>query len=181
MTAVKTKTPETKVRLELPDIAQKLKQLTLPDVDAVIGIATGGVAFATMVAFWLEKPLHLIHLNYRDENNKPRHAKPKLLEPFDINSTTFNKGFEVENPTNSFATKMTADFQPRIYPLVKPTDDSAKHILLVDDVSVSGATLETAKSLLPNCQITSLVIKGKADFVLYPDVHACILLPWRDS
>lgn len=148
-----------KLRLELPDIAQKLKSLTLPEVDALVGIATGGVAFATMVAFWLEKPLHVIHLNYRDEANQPRYAKPKLLKPFDVNSTTFSKG---------------------IHPLVTPTDNFAKHILLVDDVSVTGATLETAKNFLPNFQVTTLVIKGKADFVLYPDVRACILLPWRD-
>jgi uncharacterized protein len=141
---------ETKVRLELPDIAHKLKSLTLPDVDAVVGIATGGVAFASIVAFWLEKPLCIIHLNYRDENNQPRHEKPTLLTPFDINATTFN------------------------------TENSRGHILLVDDVSVTGATLETAKKLSPDFQITSLVIKGKADFVLYPDVRACILLPWRD-
>jgi uncharacterized protein len=155
-------TVENKIKLELPDIAQKLKSLTLPDVDAVVGIATGGVAFASIVAFWLEKPLHVIHLNYRDETNKPRHAQPKLLKPFELNSNTFNKGI---NPLANG----------------EPTEDSSKHILLVDDVSVSGATLETAKNLLPNFQTTTLVIKGKADFVLYPDVHACILLPWRDA
>jgi uncharacterized protein len=154
-------TIETKVRLELPDIAQKLKSLTLPDVDAVVGIATGGVAFASIVAFWLEKPLHVIHLNYRDESNKPRYQQPKLLKPFDVNPTTFNKGLQ---------------------PLAdgEPMENSSKHILIVDDVSVSGATLETAKNLLPDFQFTTLVIKGKADFVLYPDVRACILLPWRD-
>jgi uncharacterized protein len=140
---------ETKVRLELPDIARKLKGLTLPDVDAVIGIATGGVAFATMVAFWLEKPLHIIHLNYRDEYNKPRHSQPTLLKPFVI---------DAENSPDALA----------------------RHVLLVDDVSVTGATLETAKRLLPDFQITSLVIKGKADFALYPEVRSCILLPWRD-
>jgi uncharacterized protein len=157
MTSLETKP---KVRLELPDIARKLKSLTLPDVDAVVGIATGGVAFASIVAFWLEKPLHVIHLNYRDENNKPRHAKPTLLRPFDIDSTTF-KG---------------------IHPLAngEPTEDSSRHVLLVDDVSVSGATLEAARNLLAHFQTTTLVIKGKADFVLYPDVPSCILLPWRD-
>jgi hypoxanthine phosphoribosyltransferase len=152
---------ETKVRLELPDIAQKLKSLTLPDVDAVVGVATGGVAFASIVAFWLEKPLHVIHLNYRDENNKPRHAKPTLLKPFELDSTTVNKG---------------------IYPLAngESNETSRKHILLVDDVSVSGATLETAQGFLKGFQTTTFVIKGKADFVLYSDVSACILLPWRD-
>ena len=153
-------TQETKVKLELPDIAHKLKSLTLPDVDAVVGIATGGVAFATMVAFWLEKPLYVIHLNYRDEDNKPRYKEPTLLKSFEINPDTFNK-----DPLASS----------------EPTENSRKHLLLVDDVSVSGATLETAKSLLPDFQVTSLVIKGKADFALYPDVRACILLPWRDS
>jgi uncharacterized protein len=171
---------ETKVKLELPDIAHRLKGLTLPDVDDVIGIATGGVAFATMVAFWLEKPLHIIHLNYRDESNKPRHQQPELLKPFVFDFTTFNKGFQVENPVNRFAKEVLADFQPGIQPLVTPSDNVAKHILLVDDVSVTGATLETAEKLLPNFQVTTLVIKGKADFVLYPDVRACILLPWRD-
>jgi uncharacterized protein len=151
-----------KVILELPDISQKLKALTLPSVDAVVGIATGGIAFASIVAFWLEKPLHVIHLNYRDENNKPRHANPTLLKPFVIDFSSFNKG---------------------MYPLAngEGTEPPSKHILLVDDVSVSGATLETAKYLLSDFQTTTLVIKGKADFVLYPDVQACILLPWRDS
>lgn len=169
MTALE-KTAETKVRLELPDIAHKLKSLTLPKVDAVVGIATGGVAFATMVAFWLEKPLHIIYLNYRDEANKPRHEKPKLLKPFEIDSNTFNKGLPLDAAQGK-------------HPLANSelAEDSSKHILLVDDVSVSGATLETAKQLLPNFQITTLVIKGKADFVLYPDVRACILLPWRDA
>ncbi|MGL4611510.1 MAG: phosphoribosyltransferase family protein [Trueperaceae bacterium] len=151
---------ETKVKLELPDIARKLKRLSLPAVEAVIGVATGGIAFATMVAFWLEKPLHILHLNYRDENNKPCYEKPKLLEPFDIGPTTFNKGLQ---------------------PLVTPTENSSHHLLLVDDVSVTGKTLETAKNLLASFQITSLVIKGKADVVLYPEIHSCILLPWRDA
>jgi uncharacterized protein len=145
------------VKLELPDIARKLKQLNLPKVDAVIGIATGGVAFATMVAFWLEKPLHIIHLNYRDDTNQPRYVKPTLLKAFTVDAITF-----------------TPD-------AITFTPDTAPHILLVDDVSVSGATLEAAKHLLPNVGVTTLVIKGKADFVLYPEVGSCILLPWRDT
>jgi uncharacterized protein len=146
---------ETKVKLELPDMARRLKNTVFPEIDVVVGIATGGVAFAAMVAFWLEKPLHIIYLNYRDDHNKPRHEKPKLLKSFDANFT---------------ATK----------PLATAANGSAKRILLVDDVSVTGATLETAKALLPACHLTSLVIKGKADIVLYPEVRSCILLPWRD-
>jgi hypoxanthine phosphoribosyltransferase len=149
---------EKKINLELPDIARRLKSLTLPDVEAVVGIATGGVTFAGMVAFWLEKPLHIIHLNYRDEKNHPRYEKPKLLQPFASDSIRLNK----ESQSHVTPTK------------------NAKHLLLVDDVSVSGKTLETAKSFLADFQTTTLVIKGRADFVLYPDIRACILLPWRD-
>ncbi len=164
MSVIQTKSrAETKVNLELPDIARKLKRLSLPDVDAVIGIAAGGVAFATMVAFWLEKPLHIVYLNYRDEKNRPRHAEPKLLKPFKVNFTTLNEGL-----------KPLAKSEPTAKPTV------TAHLLLVDDVSVTGATLETAKTLLPDVQLTTLVIKGKADVVLYPDVRTCILLPWRD-
>lgn len=160
-------TTETKVKLELPDIARRLKRMTLPNVDAVIGIATGGVAFATMVAFWLEKPLHIIHLNYRDDMNRPRYEKPTLLKPFALDSTTFNKGILSKSERE---------------PLAKgeSTEHSGHHLLLVDDVSVTGATLETAKNLLADFHITTLVIKGKADVVLYTDVRSCILLPWRD-
>jgi uncharacterized protein len=172
-----------KVKLGLPDITRKLKSFTLPEVDAVVGIATGGVAFATMVAFWLEKPLHVIHLNYRDKNNRPRHAKPTLLKPFDINPINFNKGINLLANSEPNTTRGSSPLEPRQAEAFdeNPPDNSVPHLLLVDDVSVSGATLETAKNLLPDFQITSLVIKGKADFVLYPDVRACILLPWRDS
>jgi hypoxanthine phosphoribosyltransferase len=155
-------TVETNTRLELPDIARRLKALSLPDVDAVVGIATGGVAFASIVAFWLEKPLHIIHLNYRDENNKPRHQNPTLLKPFDVDTTLFNKGLK------HLASSET-------------TENSRPRLLLVDDVSVTGATLETAKKLLTNFQVTTLVLKGKANVVLYPEVKTCILLPWRDA
>jgi hypoxanthine phosphoribosyltransferase len=157
-----------KLKLELPDIARRLKNAVLPNVDAVVGVATGGVAFASMVAFWLEKPLHIIHLNYRDENNKPRHQQPTLLKPFASNSIIFNKGLPFD----------VAQGEPLANS--KLTDTSANHILLVDDVSVTGATLETARKLLPDYTVTTFVLKGKADLVLYPEVRSCILLPWRD-
>ena len=53
-------------------------------------------------------------------------------------------------------------------------------ILIVDDVSVTGATFRAAKTLLKNHEVTTLALKGQADTVLYPEVTRCILLPWRD-
>lgn len=54
-----------------------------------------------------------------------------------------------------------------------------KRILLVDDVSVSGQTMELAKSLLTGNQITSFTLKGDADLVLYPELTSCVNWPWK--
>lgn len=50
-------------------------------VDGVVGIASGGVVPAAIVAQRLGVGLKIIALNYRDEANEPRHAEPKLLAP----------------------------------------------------------------------------------------------------
>lgn len=60
-------------------------------------------------------------------------------------------------------------------------DPARSRILLVDDVSVTGATLKTATELLQGAQITTLTAKGKADLVLFPEVGACVNWPWAQS
>ena len=55
-----------------------------------------------------------------------------------------------------------------------------RRILLVDDVSVTGATFQAAFSHLKGHSARTLVLKGRADTVLYPEVTRCVLLPWRD-
>ena len=74
--------------------------------------------------------------------------------------------------------------QPRYdYPLIisnlVTTSLKKKNILLVDDVAVSGKTLQVAKQNIVAKQIYTLVIKGKADYVLFPHVATCIDLPWH--
>lgn len=54
-----------------------------------------------------------------------------------------------------------------------------KKILLVDDVSVSGKTMEAAKAQLAGFNVTTLAMKGKADYVLFPDVKECVKWPWK--
>ena len=62
----------------------------------------------------------------------------------------------------------------------KPTSDlSNKRILLVDDVSVSGKTMEAALKQLGDLNIKTLAMKGKADFVLFPEVKDCVKWPWK--
>ncbi|MFI5357909.1 MAG: phosphoribosyltransferase [Opitutales bacterium] len=68
--------------LAFEDIAARLRAWKFPDrIDGVVGIATGGVVPAALVAQHLGVGLKLIALNYRDEANEPRWAEPQLLTP----------------------------------------------------------------------------------------------------
>ena len=131
-----------KVQLSFVEISQRLKQLDLPEMDWVIGIGSGGIVPASLLAHQLSKPLSLLTINYRAEDNTPQHDTPKLL------------------PT-------------------APSLPETSRILLVDDVSVSGQTLAFAKSLLPQPNIVTLVLKGRADYVVFPEIGACVHWPWK--
>lgn len=52
-------------------------------------------------------------------------------------------------------------------------------LLLIDDVSVSGKTLECAKSQLPGRTIHTFVLKGRADYILFPEIKTCVNWPWK--
>ena len=52
-------------------------------------------------------------------------------------------------------------------------------ILLVDDVSVTGRTLDKVKAALSEFKIITLVLKGKADHVLLPHLKTCVTWPWH--
>lgn len=52
-------------------------------------------------------------------------------------------------------------------------------ILLVDDVAVSGQTLAAAKAQLDGYTVITLVLKGKGDYVMFPEVAACVNWPWH--
>ena len=57
-------------------------------------------------------------------------------------------------------------------------DFEGKRVLLVDDRSNSGATLETAKKLLLKAEsVKTLVINGKADYSLFEE--GCFKMPWE--
>ncbi len=130
-----------KVHLEFAEISTRMRQMQLPKVDAVIGIGRGGVVPASMAAHQLGVPLHVLRVNYRDDDNKPRSSAPRLLEAFNF-------------------------------------DFAGLCLLVVDDVSVTGATLNAAREVLVGSSIITLVCKGKADFVLFPEVASCVIWPW---
>jgi hypoxanthine phosphoribosyltransferase len=53
-------------------------------------------------------------------------------------------------------------------------------LLLVDDVAVSGSTLRRVKGLLHGFTVQTFVLKGKADFVLFPAISTCVQWPWAE-
>jgi hypoxanthine phosphoribosyltransferase len=59
--------------------------------------------------------------------------------------------------------------------------EGVRTVLLVDDVAVTGRTLEAARHLLAGCDVTTLVLKGRADHVLFPDIRTCVAWPWYPS
>lgn len=131
------------VPISFKEITWRLSIAELPETDLVIGIGTGGIVPAALAAYRLGVELRIMTLNYRDENNHPRHESPVILQ------------------------------------LPDGTDLSGKKILLVDDVSVSGKTLDAARELLKGLEVKTLTMKGKADFVLFPEVKDCVKWPWK--
>ena len=63
------------------------------------------------------------------------------------------------------------------YPFDLPP--KVNRILLVDDVAVSGKTLAVAKEQLAIPDLTTLVLKGNADIVLFPEIKSCVQWPWN--
>lgn len=61
-----------------------------------------------------------------------------------------------------------------------PENSGGQPVLLVDDASVTGKTLESAKQMLSGCRVTTLVLKGKADYVLFPEIDSCVRWPWSN-
>ncbi len=62
-----------------------------------------------------------------------------------------------------------------------PYFDPGDRILLVDDVAVSGQTLAAVKERLSDFTVTTLVLKGTADLVVFPTIATCVHWPWKPN
>jgi hypoxanthine phosphoribosyltransferase len=131
------------VPLSFKAISERLKELVLPEYDLVIGIGTGGIVPASLIAFHLNTELRVVVLNYRDENNTPLYEDPQVIS------------------------------------LAEDLKQQGKKILLVDDVSVSGKTLQKAREMFGEFDVNTLTMKGKADYVLFPEIKECVRWPWK--
>jgi hypoxanthine phosphoribosyltransferase len=131
-----------KVALDFTTISRALKAFPLPEVDHVVGIATGGIVPASLIAHQINRPLSLIEINYRARDNSPRYPRPVLLS-------------------------------------WQPLPVGGQRILLVDEVSVTGKTMAFAKTFLTEHEVITFALKGKADYVLFPDIESCVNWPWK--
>lgn len=68
--------------------------------------------------------------------------------------------------------------QPRVESGAPAIPPQAR-LLLVDDVCVSGQTLQAARQLLGASRLITVVLKGQADHVLFPEVRGCVTWPWK--
>ena len=130
------------IAIEFCEIGRALKELKLPYFDLVIGIASGGVVPASLVAYKIASDMRIVSINYRGPDNSPCRHEPLLVSEFNL-------------------------------------PEKISSILLVDDVSVSGKTLEYAKGLFPDHEVKTFVLKGKADYVLFPQLDSCVKWPWK--
>ncbi len=61
-----------------------------------------------------------------------------------------------------------------------PEIPHGSEFLLVDDVSVTGATLRVAAAALGDVGITTMVMRGTADLVVFTDIDGCVTWPWSE-
>ena len=130
------------VPLSFREISERLRNTDLPAIDIVIGIGSGGIVPASIVAFHLKAELKLMILNYRDPQNRPIYDEPVILH------------------------------EPE-------WDLEGKRVLVVDDVSVTGKTMNKALEQLKGYNVKTLAMKGKADYVLFPEIKDCVQWPWK--
>ncbi len=62
----------------LNDIKLKIKSVSWPKIETVIGIAKGGIIPATMIAEFLMLPLDFIWVSLRDSQHKPIYDQPQI-------------------------------------------------------------------------------------------------------
>lgn len=130
--------------LSFADITARLAVWRFPEgIDLVVGIASGGVVPAALVAMRLGVELKVIAVNYRDDANEPRYTEPRLISSV-------------------------------------PDLGSARRILLVDDVYVTGKSWQSARRALPKAvEVVPFVLKGRVDFALIRNVDGCVQWPWK--
>ena len=62
-------------------ILKKIKKIQFPKFDYIVAIGKDGILPASLLQHFLDVPLYIVWLNYRNEQNEPIRNNPKLMKP----------------------------------------------------------------------------------------------------
>lgn len=67
------------------EVMERFRSITFEDeFDMIVAIANGGIVPAGIINQRLQKEIHLLKINLRDEYQHPKYDQPKLLVPIDF-------------------------------------------------------------------------------------------------
>lgn len=67
------------------EVMDRFRSITFhDDFDIIVAIANGGIVPAAIINQRLQKEIHLLKINLRDENQKPKYDVPLLMAPIDF-------------------------------------------------------------------------------------------------
>ena len=138
-------------------ILRKIKKLKFPKLDLIVAIGKDGIIPASLLQHFLNIPITVIWINYRDENNKPIRKEPKLMKSFK----------EIKNKKILLVDSVSRTGK---------TLEKAKTLLKLSNESEKG--LGNSKNLQSGNKIKTFVINGKADYNII-NKKECVLMPWK--
>ena len=147
-------------KLTLNQIIKKIKKIKFPKFDLIIAIGKDGIMPASLLKHYLNLPIQVIWLNYRNKNNKPIRKEPILKKPLDKKLKRLKNKKILLVDTVSRTGK---------------TLNKAKELLKLSNESKKG--FGKTKFLQKNNKIKTFVVNGKADYSLY-NFKECIKWPW---
>ena len=67
------------------EVMERFRSITFKDeFDIIVAIANGGIVPAGIINQRLQREVHLLKINLRDEYQHPQYDRPKLLAPIDF-------------------------------------------------------------------------------------------------
>lgn len=70
------------------EVMKRFRSITFDDeFDLIVAIANGGIVPAGIINQRLQKEVHLLKINLRDEYQHPKYDNPRLLAPIDFDFT----------------------------------------------------------------------------------------------
>lgn len=67
--------------IQLDEIMQRIRENVSARYDLVVAIARGGILPGYLVSRYLDLPLEIISINFRNDSNQAQHQRPVLLRP----------------------------------------------------------------------------------------------------